>query len=181
MIKRVRKLFWVWDFEEEEAWLNKMADEGWALCGVGWCRYDFEPTKPGEYAIRLELLENHPTTHESADYINFMKSTGAECVASWVRWTYFRKKRELGEFDLFSDLDSRIAHLTRIITMLRIIAGGELLIAVSNLCFSFSSPMSIINSVCSVICAVMAAVLFYGALRLTRRKNQLEAERRIHE
>ena len=31
----VRKVFMVWDFEKEEAWLNEMAQAGWALESVG--------------------------------------------------------------------------------------------------------------------------------------------------
>ena len=53
--KTVYKWFWVWDFEKEERWLNEMALDGWALVGVGWCRYTFERTEPGEYTIRLEM------------------------------------------------------------------------------------------------------------------------------
>ena len=29
--KKVWKLFLVWDFEKEEAWLNEMAMNGWVL------------------------------------------------------------------------------------------------------------------------------------------------------
>lgn len=29
--KTVFKLFFVWDFEKEERWLNEMAQEGWVL------------------------------------------------------------------------------------------------------------------------------------------------------
>lgn len=32
--KTVFKLFFVWDFEKEERWLNEMAQEGWALLGI---------------------------------------------------------------------------------------------------------------------------------------------------
>ena len=32
--KTVFKLFFVWDFEKEEHWLNEMAQEGWVLLGI---------------------------------------------------------------------------------------------------------------------------------------------------
>ena len=48
----IRKWFWAWDFDKEEAWLNEMASEGLALVSVGWCRYEFEPCEPGEYIVR---------------------------------------------------------------------------------------------------------------------------------
>lgn len=33
--KTVFKLFFVWDFEKEERWLNEMAQEGWVLDNTG--------------------------------------------------------------------------------------------------------------------------------------------------
>jgi hypothetical protein len=52
--KTINKVFFVWDFEKEERWLNEMAMNGWALCYVGLCRYTFEKCEPGEYTIRLD-------------------------------------------------------------------------------------------------------------------------------
>ena len=31
------KLFWIWDFDKEEKWLNKMAQDGYVLENVGFC------------------------------------------------------------------------------------------------------------------------------------------------
>ena len=41
MRKTIKKLFWAWEFEEEEQWLAAMAEQGFALKAVGFCRYDF--------------------------------------------------------------------------------------------------------------------------------------------
>ncbi|WP_169797606.1 DUF2812 domain-containing protein [Neobacillus fumarioli] len=46
----------------------------------------------GDYIYRLELLK-HPLKHpDSKDYISFMEEMGAELVATYHRWVYFRKK-----------------------------------------------------------------------------------------
>ena len=37
--KTVFKLFFVWDFEKEERWLNEMAQEGWVLDTTGSVSY----------------------------------------------------------------------------------------------------------------------------------------------
>ena len=100
--KTVHKWLWVWDFEKEERWLNEMAMDGWALCKVGFCTYVFERTQPGEYIIRLELHQ-----HDER-YIEFMHDTGAEVAGRIFAWIYFRRKSELGAFDIFSDIDSKI-------------------------------------------------------------------------
>lgn len=52
--KTVFKLFFVWDFEKEERWLNEMAQEGWVLDNTGFSFYTFVRCEPGEYIIRLE-------------------------------------------------------------------------------------------------------------------------------
>ena len=48
MEKKVRRLFWAWEFDKEEKWLNEMAQEGWLLDGVGLCTYRFAACEPGE-------------------------------------------------------------------------------------------------------------------------------------
>ena len=56
------KLFWVWEYDKEEKWLNEMAAQGWALSGVGFCRYTFDKVQPGEYTVRLQLLNQCPAS-----------------------------------------------------------------------------------------------------------------------
>ena len=46
--KTVFKLFFVWDFEKEERWLNEMAQEGWVLDNTGFSFYTFVRCEPGE-------------------------------------------------------------------------------------------------------------------------------------
>ena len=99
--KTVFKLFFVWDFEKEERWLNEMAQEGWVLDNTGFSFYTFVRCEPGEYIIRLEM-------NPSSDYRAFVKELGAEYIGGCVNWVYFRRKAELGSFELLSDIDSRL-------------------------------------------------------------------------
>ena len=57
MRKIIHKVFFAWDFDKEEKWLNELAAKGLSLIGVGLFRYEFEETLPGEYSYKLELLE----------------------------------------------------------------------------------------------------------------------------
>ena len=93
--KTVFKLFFVWDFEKEERWLNEMAQEGWVLDNTGFSFYTFVRCEPGEYIIRLEM-------NPSSDYRAFVKELGAEYIGGCVNWVYFRRKAELGSFELLS-------------------------------------------------------------------------------
>ena len=57
-----------------------MAAQGLCLSAVSFCRYEFEKCNPGEYNIRLELLENFANQPESVQYISFLEETGAEHI-----------------------------------------------------------------------------------------------------
>ncbi len=164
--KTVYKWFWVWDYEKEERWLNKMASEGWALTGVGFCRYVFEACEPGQYTIRLELHK------PDDDYISFLEQTGAEYVGRMAMWIYFRKPTALGPFDLFSDLDSKIGHMNRIAAMLTALGVMNLGIGIHN---SLNWPhMGWINLLC-------ATLLMYALGRIQGMRSALERERELHE
>ncbi len=118
----VYKLFWAWDFEKEEKWLNEMAAKGFLLTDVGGLRYVFQEGAPGEYRYHLEWLQHFPSHPESIAYIKFVEETGAEHVGSFKRWVYFRKKAAEGAFNLFSDLDSRITHFRRITRLIGLLS-----------------------------------------------------------
>ena len=165
----IRKWFWVWSFEKEEQWLNEMALNGWVLDGVGFCRYEFVRSEPGEFMVRLEM---HPYDE---DYLRFMHENGIEYIGRMVAWIYFRKKTEDGPFDLFSDIDSRISHLDRIGRMLVIIGLANLLIGILN---SFSYTAASRYSWANLVCAT---VLMYALGRIHGKKEALERDRLLHE
>lgn len=164
--KTVRRLFWVWQFDKEEKWLNQMAQEGWALDSIGLCTYRFAACEPGEYTVRLEM---HPFDQK---YIDFMQETGAQYVGRMAQWMYFRKKAADGAFDLFSDLDSRLLHLGRIERMLWALAAANLAIGLSN---SISAPrIGWIN-------LLLASLLTYGLGRIHGKKETLKEKRLLTE
>ena len=164
--KTIRRWFWVWDFEKEERWLNAMAMEGWALASVGWCTYRFERCEPGEYTVRLEMHRDDPS------YVSFVEETGGEYVGRVFQWIYFRRKAELGSFELFSDIDSRVAHLKRIYAMV-------LLFGALNMGFG------ILNSVNGTrigwLNLLVCALLMYGAGRVRGKIDCYEDERALRE
>ena len=164
--KIVKKWIWIWDFDKEEHWLNTMAQSGWVLDKVGFCRYEFIPCEPGEYTVRLEM-RNH-----DEGYLSFMAETGAEYVGRVMKWIYFRKKTELGAFELFSDLESRIAYLNQMCQMLRGVGLANLVIGVGN---SFSpSHIGWLNLLVATLC-------MYALGRIEGKKEALEKDRLLME
>ena len=165
--KIIKKWIWIWDFDKEEQWLNSMAQQGWVLDKVGFCRYEFIRYEPGEYAVRLEMRE-----HDEA-YLGFMADTGAEYVGRVVKWIYFRKKTEDGPFDIFSDVESRIAHLDRICQTLKIVGIANLVIGLAN---SLNPVVDFgwVNLLC-------ATLLMYALGRIEGKKEALEQDRLLIE
>lgn len=161
------RLFWVWEFEKEEKWLNEMAADGWALAEVGFCRFTFEKCEPAAYTVRLEM-------HGADDnYTAFMEETGAEYIGRVLQWIYFRKKNELGQFEIFSDIDSRINHLKKICKLLLILGLMNLFLGVVN---SFNPAMNV-----GWLNLLIATMLMYGLGRIKGKIEYLENERQLRE
>ena len=164
--KVIHRWMWVWNFEKEERWLNTMAQSGWVLTKVGFCTYHFAPCQPGEYTIRLEMHA------PDRDYLQFMQDIGAEYVGRMVQWVYFRRKAELGQFDLFSDIDSKVEHLRKIGRTLSIIGGANLVIGLIN---SFNpTHIGWMNLLC-------ATLLMYALGRIHGKMESLQNDRLLLE
>ena len=164
--KTVYKLFFVWDMEKEEAWLNEMAMHGWILDKVGFMRYTFVKGEPDSYAIRFELHGNDPA------YIAFMEETGAEYIGRVAGWMYFRKQASLGAFDIYSDIDSRIGMLGRLAKMLSMVGAANIIIGLMN-----SLNRTSIGWV-NLLCGCM---LMYGLGRIHGKIEALKRQRVLTE
>ena len=176
----IRKWFWAWEFDKEEQWLCDMAAQGKALISARYATYEFEDSAPGEYAVRLEMLEQAPTSPEGQRYIEFVESTGAEYVGRVMKWVYFRKKAADGPFELHGDNATRIKHLQGIIRLLKPLMAVNVGCGVYNLCIgiAWDSP---VNVVCACLSAAVAWLLYHGMVKLNEKKKQLEKEAQLFE
>ncbi len=179
MRKTVHKVIWGWDFDKEEAWLNDMAAKGLSLISVGLFRYDFEETDPGEYQIALELLEHTPNHPETEQYFRFLEETGVEQIGTVFRWAYYRRKTADGPFEVFSDKESRMKHLIRILWLVAIAAGGNFYAGVYNLWLFhlWHNPISLLGIISLVLCALCC----WGIWKLWKKIKQLKDESQIYE
>lgn len=183
MRKTAYKLFWIWDFDKEEKWLNEMAQKGFSLVSVGFCRYTFEECLPGEYNICLQMLENSPVHSNSLSYINLLEEMGAEYIGSMMRWVYFRKKTTDEEFNLFSDNTSRIKYLNHLLSFLTIIGLFEFWIGGINILHSWGDGvvMDLSKLVAGSVCLCMGVLFGYGFLRINQKKQRLKKEKQLFE
>jgi len=176
MKKIIHKIFLLWQFDEEEKWLNKMSQKGLQLCYVGFGKYVFEKGSPNEYIYRLELLQRS----EEKEYIKFIEDMGAETVCRFGRWVYFRKKSSDGEFNLFSDIESRIKHLNRILPF-PVIFGGANLMTGMNRIHSWISLGTPDHLRMGTLCFTVALIGIYGFIRISSKIQKLKKEQIIQE
>ena len=179
MRRTIRKLFFVWDFDKEEKWLNEMAAKGLCLVSVGFCKYEFEDCIPGEYRICLQLLDKLPKHPKMQKYIEFMEQTGAEHIGSFTRWVYFRRKASDGDFELFSDNTSRIKYLGSILSFIALIVGLNLYIGLYNLfvVFFLQSPFNYIG----LLNLAIGLFGLPGTIKLWKKRSRMKQEAQLFE
>lgn len=180
MRKVIHKLFWIWDYEKEEKWLNEMAAKGLALISVKFCTYEFEDTLPGEYHVCLQVLDHTQSHLETESYIHFLEETGAEHVGTFIRQAYFRKKTVDGSFELFSDNASRIKQLNSIIALLCILIIPNLGNGINMLCMyiQYHHPSSLFAL---LFVLFMMGLMITGIIKLSLRKKRLREEQQLFE
>ena len=176
----VRKPYW--NYIKEEHWLNDMAAKGLALTEYSWCRYVFEDATPGKYIYRIELLDHHATHPESKKYFAFLEELGIECVATYMRWAYLRKKTSDGPFDLYTDIDSNITHYKKVSALWLTLAGIELCSVPLNIILGITAtPPRLLNLVLGGILLVLSLVFFGIGLPVLLQMRRLQKERAIRE
>lgn len=176
MKTKVYKLFF--DYEKEERWLNKMSALGLHCIDFTFGRYLFEEGAPGEYTYRIELLDKMPSHPESRAYIKFLEDAGIECVATHLRWVYFRQKTADGPFEIYSDYNMKIAHYKRICWLIGVFAAVNLLIGSANMIRFVNKGLPVAVSALNL--AVGLIFTYFFALYLLRIRK-LKKEKRLHQ
>ena len=179
MTVKIHKVFWAWQNEKEELWLNAMSEKGYQLISVGFCTYVFERSDE-QYGYRIELLESFAGTSESSRYVQFLAETGVEYVGSVFRWAYFRKKKTEGEFELFSDNTSRIRHLKRILGLMLPLMVMNLGVGTQNMVIGLAENLPV-NVWCSCASFIVTFLLGYGCWKIYQKKKQLESDQMLFE
>jgi hypothetical protein len=177
MNREMYKCFFPWQYEDEERLLNEMSSNGLQFTAFSFpCKYTFTEGKPGEYIYRIELLNNVPSHADSVNYIAFLEDTGIKHICSYMRWAYFRKKAADGEFELYSDIDSRLKHYRRISLLLGVLC----LLNMPN-AFHIFEAASAWRMFSSVLSALAFIIMGLGFLSVARKIMRLKKEKMLRE
>lgn len=172
MKKRVFKLFWAWQDNEENKWLEKMAEEGWELLKYNLMVYTFEKTEPKKYIYRTDFKSNQK--RDLQEYLTLFKDAGWEHVTEYAGWHYFRTEPGKAKIlDIYSDKGSKIEMFKRLLFFLLMPFMGIILIAFSIV---FNSNFSHIKFmfVLKVVYVIFIFLLGYSVLNILYKIRRLK-------
>jgi hypothetical protein len=170
------------DFEKEEAWLNAMAAKGLHLVHYSWGTYTFQQGELGEWIYRIQFLEKDARKPASSEYLAFVADAGVETVDTYMNWAYFRRRAASGPFELFSDLDSRIAHYQKVLTFLGLMVMTQAPISVvllANVARGSWAPAWVVPLLVVQMSAFVAFCI--QTFRMRKRVGTLERQRQVFE
>ena len=128
MKKKVFKLFWAWQDEKENAWLERMGTEGWKLVGYHSGFYTFIQTEPKQYIYTSDYKSNGRKDIE--EYIALFEDAGWEHAAEFLNWHYFRTEAEKARIpDIYSDAESKAEKFKGVLSVVLSILGAVMCIA----------------------------------------------------
>ncbi len=109
-------MFWQWQDDREEKWLEEMSASGWHLAALkGIAAYRFEAGSPKQYNYRLDFQEIGKQQRD--DYLALFTDAGWEHLGEKSGWNYFRKPQATDQpAEIFTDTSSKIAKYKRVLT-----------------------------------------------------------------
>lgn len=187
--KRVKRMFFIHQYEKEEAFLHKMRLEGWKFINIKRgipTTYEFEKCEPESYSYCLDYVTEEQDTES---YHQLLQDAGWEELLSWPgvggMWYYFSKKRELGQKEeLFTDHDSKEYLVNRLLVSYGLYCVLLMCVEVNGIQrmagglgdWSFFGVLKIVGLVlfssCLLVLAYVEAGLFGLYLKRKKEKQQ---------
>ena len=175
------------DYDGIEKWLNEQSSKGMQLIRIGFWGCYFEEDKINKYVYKIELLKNPRKSAESQNYLDFLGETGIEIIPMkwiWNRWVWLKSKSTDKKLDIYSDIDSKIEHYTRIYKFLRlfpfIFVMYLLLLAIRFYDIYVYGNVDIMFFL-NLAVLLIFGMSTYGSLRLRAKIRKLKEEKRLHE
>lgn len=184
-----KKMFFVWQMDKEEAWLNEMADHGYLLAHAGKFHYDFDEVEAGKYTIKLLMLNGSKHSAKNREYFRFLEDLGIQYAdgmnfpGACQVYLKMEKKDAPVDGEFFSDVESKIRYNRVVLRYLSFSFIVILLLAWLNIHMAlnrikFNRMMNgITGGVLCVLCAADLVVI----IRLLIQNHHLKKERKIHE
>lgn len=167
----MKKFKLYWDKDKEQQWINEMAQEGWALTKYFLGVYTFEKCEPGEYIYQIDLMGS--TSKEQNEFKSFLEDIGVEIVAEWYRWIFLRKRAEDGEFEMYTDDESKIQQYKKIHNFFKAFFVAELVCFLMEINASVQTE-SVVFSVATFLIGFFAIVIGIAMWKTGQKIKSLE-------
>lgn len=172
--KRVFK-FYGMEFRKEEAFYEKMHQQGWALQKYN-LMYTFQKTEPKDVIYKADFrLVYRDSKEQQQEYFEIYEMSGWKRVTSFTSWNYFCKEvEEVNELpDIYSEKETRIQKLNQLLVFF-VIMLATILPSMYNL---FISPMeSKVPMWAKAMTGLTGCMWIYFFIRLTWKIKKLKSE-----
>ncbi len=121
MKKIVKKLFWVWKQDEEKAFLEDMAQQGYRLDAVLFGTYIFDQQEEQKLIYQMDFRGIERKIPES-EYLQIYEDAGWTLATKYGLWYYFYKPWEpAADLSIFNDNKSKRTMYKRLLAFLLIV------------------------------------------------------------
>lgn len=207
MIRKYKIFFSI--LEEQESWLNRMAEQGYRLVKTSFLTYTFEACKPSEYIYRVEVIYDK-TRKQQKDYQIFLKNLGIRTITKnygtgqlafgKAKLSAFGKirtspgavnkellileKKNNGEpFEVYTVKEDKIRYYGKILYSLLIFAGFLLLMAIfgrARLGFIENAlTVKLIETIARGFAVIICIPVLFTVIKVFLRIRELKQENTI--
>lgn len=189
MRTRFYKLFWIWQNQKKENWINEMASHGYGLISSGIISYDFEDIEPDRYRYKVMFLRGTAGSTRVRDFLRFMEDMGAVNVGH-VNFlgnsvVYLRYENTGEELDVYSDLDSKIEYERIMYNYLILVGILNLFASILNLGVFITSALSgipiFVNLIIGSLCLGLTIAVAINLIKKHKKIKKYKEERLIRE
>jgi len=192
MRRVIHKIFWIWQLEKEQAWVNEMASHGYSLEHAGRFTFVFEETEPDKYIYKELFLKGWGESTENIKYFKFLEEMGIKVVCyinyPGTCWVYVRALKEdyPGGIELYSDIDSKIQYQKTMAFYMIFVSVITFLAASLNLSVVISALAAEgrfmwLNSLCAGFMYGLFVASVIATVKAFVNMSKLKKERTIHE
>ncbi len=189
MRRVIHKLFFIWQLEKEQAWINEMARHGYSLEHAGRLSFVFEETDPGKYTYKSLFLKGSSYSEANLKFFRFLEEMGIKVVCTinypGTCWVYTRGLTSdfPDGIEIYSDIDSRINNLKVTIGYMIFVIMLTLLSGLFNLWIALAPGRAFlpVNFTCAMLCLALSVAAIIATVRFVIQLSKLKKERKIHE
>ena len=171
-----RRIFLAWQHEKEEQWLNEMSKQGYQLAKVDFINYQFEEDHRHSFEHQLVYVGEKYSDDQALDSQVFSKDEHVEHVLTANGWAYLRRNADLGKFELYADIASKVKNYSNVMTIVVNMGVANLLVVISNLLNLLGLSVYMIIGQ-----AIICLFVLFIVIQLSIRINKLKKGRRYLE